>query len=278
MKVNLNPMKSNLALLFPFLIGPGGAFVASPLAVVRARSVTSMSSSMSEAAAATTSNTNNSDMTCLVEPSARESQYKTNVAQYLVDLHDNQMTFDFCGGMLFQLVLSDKLREHLFQVAAASSSSSDSQQQQKQPKIFDASKMRMSRIPGYLQSAHADNVNVFHGREVRNVPNAKGGMGFVLHLSMASNDPEGWSKQELAEYNGWMHDTGRKWRKALDWQKEGFTNAVDKFGPQSFGLHHRFYWHLDGQNRVWLSAEDGCEGTPAVAGGKSSSFARFFGF
>ena len=32
-----------------------------------------------------------------------------SVHRYLVDLHDGNAVFDFCGGMMFQLVLSDKL-------------------------------------------------------------------------------------------------------------------------------------------------------------------------
>jgi len=53
----------------------------------------------------------------LVEPSQRNSHYGQNHAQYLVDLHDNKATFDFCGGMMFQLVLTDMLRDHLVKVA-----------------------------------------------------------------------------------------------------------------------------------------------------------------
>lgn len=36
-----------------------------------------------------------------------------NWARYLVDCNDAKATFDFCGGMMFQLVLSDKLRSRL---------------------------------------------------------------------------------------------------------------------------------------------------------------------
>ena len=44
----------------------------------------------------------------LYDPSARDATYKGNWAQYLVDLHDARATFDFCGGMMFQ-VLSPSL-------------------------------------------------------------------------------------------------------------------------------------------------------------------------
>ena len=255
------------------LAGPGFAFLPTtspPAATVAAVQTDSITKAM----ATSSSSDARTFPSYLVDSTARDDHYGTNVAQYLVDLHDNKATFDFCGGMMFQLVLSDTLRQHLGTVAAASKTESEGQ-----PTIFDANRMRMFRIPNYSQSAEADNVAVFHGREVRNVPDAAGGMGFVLHLSMANaNDPEGWSPSEIAEYNGWMHDTGRKWRKAADWKTEGFSNVMDKFGPQSFGLHHRCYWHLDGQNRVWLSAEDGCEGTPALSGGGGlASFAKMLG-
>merc|ERR1712203_491795 len=98
---------------------------------------------------------------------------------------------------------------------------------------------------------------------------ATGGFGFVLQLSMAHEnsstvDPEGWSKEEIATYDGWQMDSGRKWRKADDYESEGFRNFKDKFGPNAFGLNHRFYLHFDSANRMWLSAEDGCEGTPSA--------------
>ena len=47
-------------------------------------------------------------------------------------------------------------------------------------------------------------------------------------------------------------------------EQEGFEGFRSTFGREAFALHHRFYLHLDGANRIWLSAEDGCEGTPAA--------------
>lgn len=88
-----------------------------------------------------------------------------NMAQRIVKLHDDKAVFDFCGGMMFQLALSDKLRADL--VAGKG-----------RPVVYD--KDRMSKIPNYSQSSNADDVNIFYGREVRKVPNANGGMGFVL--------------------------------------------------------------------------------------------------
>ena len=80
------------------------------------------------------------------------------------------------------------------------------------------------------------------------------------------SDPEGWSTQEIDTYDGWGHDSGRVWRKADDYEKEGFQTFKEKFGNEAFGLNHRFYLHYDGAKRMWLSAEDGCEGTPAMSG------------
>jgi hypothetical protein len=169
----------------------------------------------------------------------------SNMGKRIVALHDSKAVFDFCGGMMFQLVLSDKLRQEMLS---------------KDPVVYDSSMARMSRIPNYSQSSDADDVNVFYGREVRKVPSAAGGMGFVLQLVSSKGDPEGWSAQEVAEYNGWAHDSGRKWRKAADHALEGNEAYSDKFGASAFGLHHRFYWRLDNKNNLWLSAEDGCEG------------------
>jgi len=217
----------------------------------------------------------------LVEPSQRDAKYGNNIAQYLLDLHDSEATFDFCGGMMFQLMLTNKLREHLIQVSSSQNKSDCDELAQ--PKIFDASHFRMSNLPNYDKSAKADNEHIFHGRELRKIPHAKGGFGFVLQLSMAmvegadNKDPEGWSAQEIETYDGWGHDTGRRWRKADDYEAEGFTDFKQKFGNEAFGLNHRFYLHFDGSDRMWLSAEDGCEGTPANSP-ERNSISRIFGF
>ena len=39
----------------------------------------------------------------LYDPAQRDSHYKGNIAQYLVDLHDSNACFNFCGGMMFQV-------------------------------------------------------------------------------------------------------------------------------------------------------------------------------
>lgn len=205
----------------------------------------------------------------LFEPAQRDEQYGSNVAQYLLDLHDNKGTFNFCGGMMFQLMLSDKLHQNLLTVASGDG---------KQPEIFDASKPRMFLVPGYSKTGDADNSQFFHGRELRKVPGAEGGFGFVLQLSLANgDDPEGWSKEEISGYDGWEHDVQRKWRTAADYEAEGFKDFKQKFGDNAFGLNHRFYLHLDSADRMWLSAEDGCEGTPAIAG-NTNPISRMFGF
>ena len=90
-----------------------------------------------------------------------DEKFTGNVAQYLVDLHDSKAAFDFCGGMLFQLRLSDMLRAELVERAKSDAS---------QPEVFDASKGRMSQLPNYAKNAEADNTRLFHGREIRQVP------------------------------------------------------------------------------------------------------------
>ncbi|EED91018.1 predicted protein [Thalassiosira pseudonana CCMP1335] len=208
----------------------------------------------------------------LYVPSKRDEYYQGNVARYLLDLNEEKATFDFCGGMMFQLVLTDKLKSHLQKVSTS---------QPDRPIMHPASQPLMNRIPDYYKSSYADNIGLFHGREIRRVPNANGGMGFVLQLSYAdpttfsnkeSNDgkavdPQGWSSEEITTYDGWRGDTYRKWRNAATYVDEGFDSFSSQFGKEAYGLNHRFYLHLDNQNRMWLSAEDGCEGTPKDGSG-----------
>lgn len=121
----------------------------------------------------------------LHEPATREA-YGANLAQYLVDLNDSRSVFDFCGGMMFQLCLTDALRTHLSNVAGGGGGG--------QPVVCDATTNRMAKMTDYEKSAFADNMQLFHGREIRKVPTAEGGMGFVLQLSLAGGgDPEGWT-------------------------------------------------------------------------------------
>jgi hypothetical protein len=205
----------------------------------------------------------------VVDPGQRDVKYGKNMAQYLVDLHDSQATLDFCGGMMFQLVLSDKLREYLGDVAVSSPGDD-------QCVVYPASKYRMHQIEDYQQTAKADNLALFHGREIRKVPWAKGGMGFVFHMSLANGeDPEGWTKGEVSGYDGWAHDVGRDWRTGERHGQEGFVGFRDKFGPESFSLNHRVYLHYDMLNRLWVSAEDGCEGTPATPNPVQSFLRKF---
>jgi hypothetical protein len=158
---------------------------------------------------------------------------------------------------MFQLSLSPSLRSHLEQVAQ------DESLVEQQPRIFGASYDRLFKTEGYTMTADADNVCVFHGREVRQVPTAAGGQGCVLHLSLANErDPEGWTQHEIEDYNGWAHDSQRPWRRGAQLEGEGFEGFVTKFGMTAYALHHRFYLHFDGKDAMWLSAEDGCEGEP----------------
>jgi len=183
-------------------------------------------------------------------------RHEQNVAAYLVSLSLDENVFNFCGGMMFQFQLTAKLREHLQQVALMGA---DDKQQ---PVVFGADRRRMSQIPNYVQNNEADNIRTFHGREVRQVSAAAGGMGFVLQLSFSGEDVEGWTAEERKEYDGWKHDVKRTWRKGDRLESEGYKNARAQYGPAVFSLHHRFYLHRDAQNRFWLAAEDGCEGTP----------------
>ncbi|KAL3917600.1 MAG: hypothetical protein SGARI_007669 [Bacillariaceae sp.] len=134
----------------------------------------------------------------------------------------------------------------------------------------------MFQTPNYCQSADADNIRLFQGREIRQVPNASGGMNFVLQLSHSEEDPQGWTAEEVKGYDGWGHDSGRVWRQGDQLVNEGFKDFQETFGPKAFGLHHRFYLHFDSENRMWLAAEDGCEGTPAE-GGVASRIAALMG-
>ena len=167
---------------------------------------------------------------------------------------------------MFQFVLSDKLRTHL---AAVAESGADDP---RQPMIYAATTPRMSQVPGYDKSARADNAQFFHGREVRKVPGAAGGMQFALQLVLAGEDArgdadaEGWTSGELGDYSGWGHDSSRTWRNGEQLESEGVKGYRNRFGPQAYGLHHRFYWHLDQGNQLWLAAEDGCEGRLFNAG------------
>lgn len=213
------------------------------------------------AAAATTA-----DMTeanSLENPTCRDRDYADNAAKYLVDLHEKKAVFDFCGGMMFQLVLTDALVAKLRGPDAPN------------VVIQDASARRMSQVPGYDKSNFADDATFFHGREVRKVPNAAGGMNFVLQLSASGEDPDGWVAGERDGYDGWGHDSSRVWRDGKRLEDEGVAGFRERYGPNSFTLNHRCYLHLDATNQLWLSAEDGCEGRLVDPGEKKKLFGLF---
>lgn len=230
---------------------------------------------------ATTAGDASTDESYLYVPSERDEHYQGNIAKYLLDLDDVGATLDFCGGMMFQLVLSDKLKSHLQTISSNNNNN--------QPVIHPATQPLMNRTPDYQKSAAADNISIFHGRELRKIPTANGGMGFVLQLSYADPsgaaspideshvagkgadtawsgkalDPQGWSSEEISTYDGWRGDSFRQWRKGSMYEAEGFDSFSTEFGKEAFGLNHRFFLHLDDRERMWLSAEDGCEGTPS---------------
>merc|ERR1719491_499125 len=253
---------------------PVNGFSAISLASLPSPTLSSSVEMVSDTAAAGEIEEDHSDH--LYNPVKRNARYgegsssDLDVAQYLIDLHDAKATLNFCGGMMFQLVLSDRLRNYLGEVAEASP-----KQNLQQLEVFGASQSRMFQIPDYEKSANVDNVKTFHGREIRKVTDAAGGMGMVLQLSMADlngdgeKDPEGWTVEEISDYDGWGHDVGRTWRTGETLDKEGFQTYRKQFGQDAFGLHHRFYLHFDSSNQMWLSAEDGCEGTPAAPAKRS---------
>jgi hypothetical protein len=92
----------------------------------RARATRASASSNPPAASSAATSTSNAMLpspptpTQLYAADARQTRYGANVARYLLDLHDHPpgATFNFCGGMMFGLVLSDALRSHLATVAA----------------------------------------------------------------------------------------------------------------------------------------------------------------
>ena len=73
----------------------------------------------------------------LYEPHAREAEFGKNYARMLVAMHDARATFNFCGGMMFQLCLSGALRQRLARVAEGGDGTKE-----EQPVVFDASRGR----------------------------------------------------------------------------------------------------------------------------------------
>jgi hypothetical protein len=244
--------------------------------------------------------------------------YSPSLSLFIVEkhvyIHTHASFHPLSTGMIFQFVLTDKLIAHLEPIASSPTL------EQQQPIIHPASQSLMSRVYNFNKSSYADNRSIFHGREIRKVSNARGGMGFVLQLSCADDfhgddndgeeegdlttttltggsraniqitksitgentmlpkganaiwngqpvDPQGWSLSEITTYDGWRSDTFRQWRNARMYESEaegggGYTNFSKEMGKDAYGLHHRFFLHYDDRGRMWLCAEDGCEGTP----------------
>lgn len=84
-----------VAALLCGLSRPASAFQLPGANISAARTLTTMASST--AAPSTSENISKSH---LYVPSERDDRYQGNIAQYLIDLHDDGATFDFCGGTL----------------------------------------------------------------------------------------------------------------------------------------------------------------------------------
>jgi len=201
----------------------------------------------------------------IVNPASRDRLYgKDKIAQYLLDLNDAKATFTFPGSSVYQLHLSDALQDHLQQAVAGNV---------KAPQLLDMShplitKKGNKRIQDYAGGwSKADNVQLFHGREIVKVPLAKGGMQQVLQLCLAGDDPMDWSPEECDSYDaGYTDRRYRKWKSAEDYYNEGVPLA-EIYGPDAYALHHRFYFHKDVNNCLILSAEqDGMKGVPTFNG------------
>ena len=197
------------------------------------------------------------------DPAQRGRQVRRNIAQYLVDCHDTP-------GVTLQLLRGHDVWPRPLPGAEGTPrgrSPPPVRTTRRQPKLYDASVARMSMKPdGYAKDASADDATVFHGREVRKVSAARTAPASTMFIHLCRGQGrhrEGWSAEEIEEHSGWMSDRGGggRWRDGgvcaaeagADWYRA-------KFGPEAFGLHHRFYLHLDGGDNFWLSAEDGCEG------------------
>ena len=159
---------------------------------------------------------------------------------------------------MFQLALSDRLRSHLKEVVSSPHEPS------RQPIVRPASQSLMNRVPDYERLSHADNASIFHGRELRGIPNANGGMGFVLQLSYADPsstktlttstltsavdgvvvpsgkgadsawdgravDDQGWLNEEIATYSRWRYDRVQQWRNAKTYVAEEFDRFSEVF-------------------------------------------------
>ena len=95
-------------------------------------------------------------------------------------------------------------------------------------------------------------------------------MGMVLQLSHTDDDdPEGWTAKERGVRQLGRRG-GRKWGLALE--APAFVGRLARV-PSAAA---RCYLHLDGQDRMWLSAEDGCEGVLATSPQRRRPFFGLF--
>jgi hypothetical protein len=94
--------------------------------------------------------------------------------------------------------------------------------------VQESNVSRMYMMDGYEQSAFADNESIFHGREVRKVSTFGEKSGMMIQLSLANeDDDEGWTKEEIEEYSGWLSDQQRKWRDGDALESEGVAQDMN---------------------------------------------------
>ena len=110
------------------------------------------------------------------------------------------------------------------------------------------------------------------------MPWAPGGGGMAIHLSFAgepgADDPEGWTGEEVDEYAGWLSDRQRRWRDGSILVEEGFEAFRERFGPEAFTLHHRFYLHVDDTEQVLAQRRGRVRGRGAATSAERARFRR----
>ncbi|KAL3793576.1 hypothetical protein ACHAW5_002856 [Stephanodiscus triporus] len=197
---------------------------------------------MSSTSTSTTAGASSNSKSRMYVPSERDEHYGDNIARYLLDLNEE----------------------------VASSPHDPS----RQPIVRPASQSLMNRVPDYERSSHADNIyaDPYGTRTTTTSTSAVDGVvvpsgkGADSAWDGRAVDDQGWSNEEIATYDGWRSDRVRQWRNARTYAAEGFDRFSEVFGDKAYGLNHRFFLHYDDRGRMWLCAEDGCEGTPSEGG------------
>ena len=133
------------------------------------------------------------------------------------------------------------------------------------------------RPDGHSLDATADNVRVFHGREVRSVPWPPGGGGWrstsASLASRAPDDPEGWTGERRwtstpggSQTGSAGGETGRS--SSRKGSRRSASDSDPRRSPCTTGAH----LHVDDADEFWLSAEDGCEGVAQKARPRERDF------